>query len=264
MNKGSTSHFRKLISHWSQMGLPLRPLSPLPEHLGSLLPRPDAKVLNLGVTPDHYELGGDLTALDWSAEMIEHVWPGDTESRRAVQGDWRQMPFDDASFDAVTGDNCLAMLAFPGCVAQALAEARRMLRPGGQAIFRVFLAAEPADDDAALRAFGLAGCEGSMDALRWRMVMAQSDPAGDANVRVGDGFALLDRLFSRDELTGAHGFTESDFARLEVYRDSETRFSFPTRARMETLAGAHFSRVEFLPSGTYPLADAAPYMRLTP
>ena len=136
MNKDCTPHFRKLISHWSRMGLPLRPLSPLPEHLGTLLPRPEAKVLNLGVTPDHYSVGGDLTALDWSAEMIEHVWPGDTDTRRAVQGDWRHMPFDDASFDAVTGDNCLAMLAFPDAVDQVLAEARRVLRPGGATVVK--------------------------------------------------------------------------------------------------------------------------------
>ena len=264
MNNDCTPHFRKLIEHWSRMSLPLRPLSPLPEHLGTLLPRPDAKVLNLGVTPDHYGVGGDLTALDWAPEMIAHVWPGDTETRRAVQGDWRQMPFAEASFDAVTGDNCLAMLAFPASVDQVLAEARRVLRPGGVAIFRVFLAAEPADDDDTLRAFGLTGCRGSMDALRWRMVMAQSHPDGDPNVRVGDGFAHLDRLFTREELTAAQGFTADDFARLEVYRDSETRFSFPTRARMEQLARAHFSRVEFLPSGDYPLSEAAPYMRLTP
>lgn len=54
-----------------------------------------------------------------------------------LEGDARALPFPDASFDLVTGHSFLYLLPEPVAV---LAEARRLMRPGAQAVFL-----EPAD-----------------------------------------------------------------------------------------------------------------------
>ena len=85
----------------------------------------------LGVTPELSVLGSELTAVDNSPGMLAQVWPGDQPLRRAILGDWTDLPFADATFDAAIGDGSLN--AAPELVDEVLAEANRVLAPGGKA-----------------------------------------------------------------------------------------------------------------------------------
>ena len=92
------------------------------------------------------DLGAIVTGLDFSAAMV-------AEARRRQpaitfrEGDAQALPFDDASFDAVVMNFGMLHLAQPDA---AIAEARRVLRPGGRYAFTVWSAPERAV------AFGLA------------------------------------------------------------------------------------------------------------
>lgn len=253
------SHFRKLISMWSELQLPLRPLEPVPSAVSAHLPGRGAEVLLLGVTPDFAELSEDLTAVDWSRDMIEHIWPGDARGRRAVEGDWRALPFGENRFDAAVGDNALAMLRLPDDVDAVLGELRRVLRADGVAVFRWFIAAEsPASDDE-LREYGMVGCAGSVEALRWRLIMHCVHDAGGPNMVAGRAYETFERLFpDTDALCDAHGWSAEQLARIRVYRDSTTAFSFPTEREMLDLATRHFRDVSLASSGDYPLSEMAP------
>ena len=55
------------------------------------------------------------------------------------EGDMESLPWDDASFDAVTGVNAFQFAGDPG---RALAEAARVLRPGGRLVASLFAAPE--------------------------------------------------------------------------------------------------------------------------
>ncbi len=259
MGEERSPHFRKLISVWGALQLPLRPREPVPSLVGTRLPGRNAALLLLGVTPDYADLTDDVTAVDWSRAMIDHIWPGDTAGRRAVEADWRALPFADASFDAVAADNALGMLRFPEDVDRVLEHVRRVLRPGGVAVVRWFLAPEARASDEELRAWGMAGCRGSVDALRWRLVLHCVHDAGGPNVAAGGAWRHFVRLFPDPcALRAAHGWTEEELARVAVYRDSEMVFSFPTRDAMLDLVRRHFAEVTLAPSGDYPLAEAAP------
>jgi SAM-dependent methyltransferase len=75
--------------------------------------------------------GAEVTGLDASEGMLAHARrrvPG----APLVQGDLEDLPFADGSFDAVTGFNSFQYAARP---AVALAEAARVLAPGGRVLF---------------------------------------------------------------------------------------------------------------------------------
>jgi SAM-dependent methyltransferase len=75
--------------------------------------------------------GADVTGLDASAGLLAHArrrLPG----APIVQGELEQLPFDAGSFDAVTGFNSFQYAARP---VSALAEAVRVLAPGGRVLY---------------------------------------------------------------------------------------------------------------------------------
>ncbi len=113
------------------------PLRPSPEDVATIerVAR-DAnaqRALILGVTPEvatcAWPEGARLTAVDVSEEMIARVWPATAVSHgaRAIRGDWRALPLEDASVDAVTVG--AAFHWFDERAARA--EIRRVLRPPG-------------------------------------------------------------------------------------------------------------------------------------
>jgi ubiquinone/menaquinone biosynthesis C-methylase UbiE len=84
------------------------------------------------------DLGADVHGLDASDGLLAHARsriPG----AEILQGELEQLPYDDASFDVVTGFNSFQYTARP---AVALAEARRVARPGGSVLLLNWAPAE--------------------------------------------------------------------------------------------------------------------------
>ena len=80
----------------------------------------------------------DLCGLDASEGLLAHARrrvPG----AEILQGELEQLPYEDASFDVVTGFSSFQYAAQP---AVALAEARRVVRPGGRVLLLTWAPAE--------------------------------------------------------------------------------------------------------------------------
>jgi SAM-dependent methyltransferase len=94
--------------------------------------------------------GADVTGLDASAGLLVHARrrvPGAT----IVEGEIEDLPFADSSFDAVTGFNSFQYAARP---AAALAEAVRVLAPGGRVLYLNWAPPEQCEAAAYLAAIG--------------------------------------------------------------------------------------------------------------
>jgi ubiquinone/menaquinone biosynthesis C-methylase UbiE len=119
----------------------LRPGLGVARLLETLEPREDERVLEVGPGTGHYTLPvarrvARLDAFDLQGEMLREV------QRRADaagvgtivtrQGDARSLPYEDETFDAVF---MVTVLGEVPDVPAALAEVRRVLRPGGRAVF---------------------------------------------------------------------------------------------------------------------------------
>jgi SAM-dependent methyltransferase len=113
---------------------------PIMKQRAKIVPRASGRVLEVGV-------GGGLNLGFYdlaTVDQVDGVDPSDGLLARAAErrpagldlrlhrGAAEALPFDDASFDCVVCTYTLCSVASP---ATALAEARRVLRPGGQFLF---------------------------------------------------------------------------------------------------------------------------------
>lgn len=230
----TSAHWRKIASHWSHVGPPLRPC---PEDVGFVerearswaqaYARPP-RVLILGVTPELCLLawpeGTVVRALDRSAEMIDAVWPGDPAL--ATCGDWFSMDtaFPAGSFDFICCDGGLGLLPYPEGQAGFLRQLARLLGPDGVVVLRLFAPPRrresPDDVLRDLRAGRLA----SMNVLKLRLLHAMT-PNLETGVRLGDVF---ERIFTAEPdfaaLSARVGWPIAQVVAIESYRASEDRY----------------------------------------
>jgi ubiquinone/menaquinone biosynthesis C-methylase UbiE len=87
-----------------------------------------------GLNLPHYDPDLNLTGIDLSSAMLDVARQRAAELGRDVElreGDAHHLPFDDASFDTVVCTLSLCNIPDPD---QAVAEMRRVLRPGGRLV----------------------------------------------------------------------------------------------------------------------------------
>ena len=223
-----------------------------------LLPRlrPDAEVLDVGSGPGTITVGlarhaARVVGLDMSAEMVEAA--SALAAREGLGnatfqvGSAYQLPFDDGSFDVVYAHQVLQHLSDP---VAALAEARRVLRPGGLVAVRdsdyatmVHAPVEPAierwlDLYHQVHAANGGECDAGRYLLSWVMEAGFVDPAvtaGTTTYADAEGRAQWGGMW-------AVRITDSDFA------DHAISGGFATRADLEEISAA-FTRWTAQPNG---------------
>ena len=116
-------------------------------------------------------IAASLVAVDWSAAMIAHVWPGDTDARRAVLGDWLAMPLRGRQFSAVIGDGSLNALEYASYGA-LFAHLAPLLLPGARLAVRVYETPARCEGLEIVRAEAMSGRIVGFHAFKWRLAMA--------------------------------------------------------------------------------------------
>jgi SAM-dependent methyltransferase len=252
-----TQAWRNFAAVYGRLRPPLRPSEADVDNFRRSLPPGNARVLLLGVTPELSVLGSELIAVDNSPKMLANIWPGDREGRRGIVGDWTDLPFAPASFDAVIGDGSLN--SAPEQVGEVLAEVRRELASSGTAAFRMFSAPERPETLDAIRAEVLDGWAGNLHALKWRIAMSLAASRPRASVPVQEILAAFNRMFpDRTELASITGWPPADIATLDAYVGADHNLGFPTLSATLALVERHFPDVSLLPAAGYPLAERCP------
>jgi SAM-dependent methyltransferase len=120
-----------------------RPLITRARLLEALAPQPGERMLEVGPGTGYYTLAvadrlgpqGSLHILDVQQEMLDHTMRAARERSLANleprQGDARELPYDDGSFDAAFLVTVLGEIPDQDA---ALRELRRVLRPGGRLV----------------------------------------------------------------------------------------------------------------------------------
>ncbi|MEO6396415.1 MAG: class I SAM-dependent methyltransferase [Devosia sp.] len=246
---------------WASYKQPLRPGEGVAQQMRTLLNTDEADMLLLGVTPEFSRLGRTMTALDVAPPMIGVVWPGDTKTHRAKQGNWLEMPLDEGSVDAVVGDGALCVVSTQAARLKVLSEVARVLRPGGRAAIRLFARPENAGTVDDVVADALAGRVRTTSDLVMRLFYAIPRPGPDYLLNYRDVYEIFESKFpSREPLMKACGFVPEDFRFIDFYRNSESSSSWYPAALAVEEAAEQFSDVRLVPTTGYPQAERCPIL----
>lgn len=215
----------------------------------------------LGVTPELSGLGKSMTAVDINPAMIEHIWPGDTADRRAIQANWLDMPFDDARWSVAIGDGSCSSLRFAEEYDRLFRELFRVLAPGGRAVIRLYCTPSPCETLASVQAAGMSCQARTVHALKIRLAMAWVAEHREPNIPVStirDEF--LKWFPDRRSLASTNGWDMEDIGTIDAYANSNAIYSFPTREQVMSLVRQTFSEARLLPSGNYEMAEQCPLL----
>jgi SAM-dependent methyltransferase len=258
--KAAQDH-RDFHRRWVTLKPPLRPHENVAAAIRELLPDHDAAapVLLLGVTPELAAIPRHTIAVDWSERMVATAWPGDSESRRAVLGDWRRLPLADFSVAAAIGDGCLSMLHYPDEQPVLMAFLRLAVRPGGRAVFRCFATPDPGETVDEVREAVMAGGLG-FHAFKLRFNMAVALETGHENVSSSRLFDRFQAIFpDRQALAAASGWSLAAIAEIDAYESSEYIHCYPSRRQVIELM-PDWAQARFVETHGYPLAERCPLL----
>lgn len=219
----------------------------------------------LGVTPElashRWAPKFQLWAVDASEVMVNAVWPGDTDQRKALHGSWLNIPFADASFDLIVSDCGLTPLAEPGQVAALGQELRRLIRPDGRVVMRHFARSANPQPLAQLVQLAESGKLRNFHELKLRYLLALA--AALPAVRLGDAWENFNRHFpNRSHLAERLGCALEVVSTIDAYRDRDACYAFPTLAELAQQFRGFTLKAG--PVATYPLAECCPVFSLTP
>jgi len=248
-------------ARWSRLRAPLRPNADTVAATARQIADRDDHVLMLGVTADLAHLGRRMTAVDWSSPMIANVWPGDSESRKAVLADWRTMPVPDRPFTAAIGDGSLATLLWPQDYRAVFARLADVLATGARLAVRCYLTPDDPEPLDRVRDATMAGSVTNFHALKWRVAMAVAGAHGDPNVPVTAILAAFEHAFpDRTALAEATGWTLEQIAEIDAYRGGTAVYSFVTRGQLAAALPSPFGLPRYVDAGSYELAERCPLL----
>lgn len=220
----------------------------------------DARILLMGVTEELADLGKTTVALDISRTMIADAWPGDTDRRKAVRGNWLDMPFAKREFTAAVGDGVLAAIPASGYATLA-AQFAKVLVPGARIALRTYETPEPGETVAEVRGAAMSGAITGFHAFKWRLAMAIAHENRSAAVPVAQIHETFERAFpDRVALGAATGWSEDEIAEIDAYAGKVFVYQFPNRREILAHLPAGFAHARFEPSGTYELAERCPLL----
>ena len=258
-----TQHWNAIRKHWQLLGSPLRPPVEVVQAYDRELELACSHVVMLGVTPELAGLGAAMTSVDESPDMIAGIWPGDTDTRKAVRGDWFDLPFDEAGIDALIGDGCLSVIGAADLRRRLFASLARALKADGRAAIRLYASPETRDDPKDVRSLALSGGVSTFHELKWRVAMTAIGGAPDYTIPVTGILEQFDKMFpDREELSALTGWELPVIGTIDVYRNSPAIYSFAPAAALIGEARTSFDDVRLASTGTYGLAERCPLLVL--
>jgi SAM-dependent methyltransferase len=219
------------------------------------------RTLLLGVTPELADIAPDVVAVDRNYSMVANIWAGNTASRRAVVGDWRNSNFVANAFTACVGDGSLCSLQYPNEFSATLAELARVLRRPGKLVIRVRVSPDTPETVADLVDAAMSGTLENFHAFKLRLAMALAAQRSASDICADSIFNAFDDRFSdRVALAQSTGWTRAQIDTIDFYRGSAATFSYPTQQQLLAVVSPVFPIVRLVCSGTYDLAERCPLL----
>jgi SAM-dependent methyltransferase len=254
-------HWSEIHRVWPQYTPPLRPNFEVIAEMRRQIGAPSGRTLVLGVTPELADIAPNVVAIDKNASMVGNLWPGNTDRRRAIIGDWLNSNFVAAAFECCIGDGSLNAVRYPDEMQRLCNEVTRSLRFGGRFVIRVFVLPDTAETAEAVRQSALRGTIRNFHGFKWRLAMAIARESKQPNVEMRWVFDAFNEMFpDRNRLVSVTGWARKEIDTIEILRDSVAISSFPTRDQLLSVVSRAFSSVRLISVGTYEAAELCPLL----
>lgn len=255
------SHWHRYHQAWEQLTSPLRPPPEAVAAMAQALGPSPGRTLLLGVTPELAGIAADLVAVDRDIAMVAHIWPGDTDRRFGIVGDWRNANFADASFSSCIGDGSLSGLKYPDEYRIAMSRVAQSLLSGGKFVCRLYASPEQAETIPQLRDRAMARSIANFHVFKLRLGMTLAKDTPEAAIGVQAMFDAFNEMFGdRAELARVTGWLPGHIDTIDFYRNSAVAYSFPTQEQVREVAAECFSSAKLMPTSGYELAERCPLL----
>lgn len=254
----SKTHWAERSQHWGKIGPPLIPNHEVVNAFTALIPPTTSKILMLGVTPQIANAYENVTAIDFSPSMIERVWPGNTETKRAIEADWLTVDLDQ-DFNGVLGDGSINMVGYPHEIRFLFKRTYTWLKPGGRFAMRFFTRPDEAVTREQLIEYGQTGSVG-FSAFRRLLPMYIAHNEGNSCIRSSRMLEVFDELFPD---RGVLKWDPEIIKSIDAYKGTTTTSWFPTRNEILDFVYAESKDVGFVDCGTYEIANTCPILTFT-
>ena len=257
----SKNHRQFYHRAWSQMTPPLLPHPSVVRAVKEQIEGLSGRILLLGVTPQLASIAPNLIAIDRNLSMVQHIWPGNTASRQAVVGDWRNTNFVSDSFVACIGDGSLCGHQYPRGIEIVMRELSRIMAFGGRFVCRLYLAPDKNETVGEVKDAAMTRTIENFHTCKFRLAMALANNRAAPEIDVDTILKTFNALFcDRDELVRVTGWSRAQIDTIDHYRDSSVIFCFPTRDQIFSLTSKIFANPRLISVGDYPMADRCPLL----
>jgi len=274
MTRDERVHWEDYAKFWDRLGPPLRPCAAdvayFEEQVEECAAGRDTaggRALILGVTPElalmKWPMGYRVIGIDLNFGMVQGVWPvHGMKDRHVVCGDWQRLPLANVSTDVCIADGCFSMLGYPESYERLACEVHCVLKPGGLFMFRTFARSNEVKTPEEVVSDLVRGKIKNFHEFKFRLAIALQ-----SNTRSGVGVDAVWRAWNdiRDEVGAVSktlGWDENNFATVEVYSGSITRYSFPTVQELREIFAAYFLECSY-PQLEYEFGSHCPIFALS-
>ena len=249
----TSTHWAARSLQWKQLGPPLQPNQEVIDCFHSLVPA-SSNILMMGVTPQIAQAYDNVISVDREPAMIENVWPGNSESKQAINDNWLTVHLPPNTFDGVIGDGSINMLSIVD-IPRMLRRALTLLKPGGVFACRMFTRPDTPIELDQLYQEAITPSV-NFSAYKRLIPMYLAELHGPV-VPVNQISILFDQMFpDRSQLP----WTAEQLTTIDDYSKSDTTTWFPTRDEILKLSP---SNARFIDAGTYDIADTCPILTFT-
>lgn len=244
-------------NNWDKIVSPARPSASDINSFKSLVP--EGPILLLGVTPEIANSYDNVLAVDRDIKMIQNVWPGDTETKHAINSDWKTF-LPGKKFNGIIGDCALTMLGNKKDITNVNLKFLEMLNPGGTVAHRIFH--KPKEQVTKQHLLDMLSKPATMNfnAFKWTMFMYYAEEVHN-QIKVTNIRKLFNELCPvRKTVSELTGWTMSQINSIDIYEHSDWEVIVLSKKEwLETIPKGAVN-VKFTYQDDYDLAELCPIL----
>jgi hypothetical protein len=250
---------------WKFIGSPLRPSQADVARVESCFARLDESQkpftgIILGVTPElaNANLDMNLTAIDSEQAMIDLVWPGDNDKRKAIVGNWLTLSQYVQSVDWVMGDGSLNALEFSD-YDKMFSSISSVLKKDGYVSLRVFQ--RPQITENVQDVLKNINSYGNFHIFKWHLVMALQGSDVKTGVKLADVWDTFNKAYPNiNNIIYGTKWSKDEIDTINNYKDVQSSYSFPLIAEVADVAKKY--NIKLLESNyqKYELSERCPHL----